>query len=452
MRNIQRNDMTKGSFGSRIHRWGAIAFLGTMILPMAGCSEDSLLDFSDPDIIVDASSASGAIALRNGVIQRLNDATSGGEGLWFMGGLVTDEWRSGDTFEQRNTTDQRSILNTNSFLSGQLLTLNRVRIQGEQAINSLRQYAPTPTSNIGLMFAASAYAINLEGEHYCNGVPFGEFVNAVAEDGDPVTVDSVFKRALASGDSALKYIDGTGGAAVRDLAAVVRGRALLNLGRYAEAATAVAAVATTFKYDMTHSANTGTNQIWSLNSSQKRYVVGNLEGGNGLPFRTATDPRLPTTATGNAFDSQTPWIGQLKYGQFDPVSIATGIEARMIEAEAALRIPDVGTWLARLNTARATVAGLAPLTDPGTTAARVDLMFRERAFWFFGTGHRLGDLRRMVKQYGRSAESVFPTGDFGKGGSYGPDINVPIPNSELNNPKFVAAGMDQNNTCLDRNP
>lgn len=451
MRNIQRNDMTYGSFGTRVRRWGAVALLGAVILPMAGCSEESLLEFKDPDIITDASSASGAIALRNGVIQRLNTATSGDEGLWFFGGLVTDEWRSGDTFEQRNTTDQRSILNTNSFLDDQLLALNRVRIQGEGAIAALRQYAPTPTSNIGLMFAAGAYAMNLEGEHYCNGVPFGEYVNGVAEDGDPVTVDSVFKRALASGDSALKYIDGTGGAAVRDFAAVVRGRALLNLGRYADAAAAVAAVATTFKYEMTHSANTGTNQIWSLNSSQKRYVVGNLEGGNGLAFRTASDPRLPTTASGNAFDSQTPWIGQLRWGQFDPVAIADGIEARMIEAEAALKNNDVATWLAKLNVARATVAGLAPLTDPGNATARVDLMFRERAFWFFGTGHRMGDLRRMIKQYGRGSETVFPTGDFGKGGSYGPDINVPISIEELNNPKFAAV-MDQNNTCLDRNP
>ena len=44
---------------------------------------------------------------------------------------------------------------------------------------------------------------------------------------------------------------------------------------------------------------------------------------------------------------------------------------------------------------------LAALADPGTPAAREDLMFRERAFWLFGTGHRLGDMRRMIRQYGR---------------------------------------------------
>lgn len=454
MRTNQRDDMTNRSLESRIRRWGGTAWLAVLALPIAGC-ESSLLDFKDPDIITNAESASGAIALRNGVIQRLNGATSGGEGLWFFGGLVTDEWRSGDTFEQRNTTDQRSILTTNSFLGGQMLALNRVRIQGEQAINSLRKYSPTPTSNIGLMFAVTAYALNLEGEHYCNGVPFGEFVDGVAADGAPVTVDSAFKRALAAGDSALKYIDGTEGPRVRDLANVVRGRALLNLGRYNDAATAVAGVVTTFKYEMTHSANTTTNQLWALNTGAKRYVVGDNEGGNGLPFRSANDPRLPTEAPGlNAFDTQTPYVGQLLYGQFSAVPIANGIEARMIEAEVALKNNDVVTWLARLNTARTTVTGLAPLTDPGNTTARVNLMFRERAFWLFATGHRMGDLRRMVKQYGRGAETVFPTGAFGKGGNYGSDINIPISQSELNNPIFAEAmaKVGPNATCLDRLP
>lgn len=436
MRNDQRIAMTMHR-RSPVRRLGAAAVLAAAALT-AGC-ESSLLEYKDPDIITNAESAAGALALRNGVIQRLNAATSGGESLWLFGGLATDEFRSGDTFEQRNSTDQRSILETNSFLSGQMLTLNRVRTQATQAIVALRTYAPTPTSNVGLMFAATAYANNLQAEHYCNGIPLStrDPVSGAETLGTPLTVDSVFKLAVAAADSALKYIDGTDGPKVRDLAAVVKARALVNLGQHSQAATAVANVATSFTYNMTHSANTTTNQIWALNSSAKRYVVGNSEGGNGLPFRSASDPRLTTTASGNAFDSQTPWIGQTKYGQFDPMPIANGIEARLIEAEAALRNNDVSGWLAKLNTARATVAGLAPLTDPGSTTARVDLMFRERAFWMFGTGHRMGDLRRLVRQYSRSAESVFPTGAFGKGGNYGSDVNIPISNDERNNTNFT---------------
>ena len=56
-----------------------------------------------------------------------------------------------------------------------------------------------------------------------------------------------------------------------------------------------------------------------------------------------------------------------KYPSIDsPVAMVTGIEARVIEAEAALQGSNLTLWLQKLNDARATVTGLAPLTDPGT--------------------------------------------------------------------------------------
>src|SRR2546427_2492393 len=77
------------------------------LLGLAGC--DSILDVTDPDIIYDAGSAAGALALHNGVILRFNLAMDGGgdapDGVFLFSGLLADEWRSGDTFEQRNTTD-----------------------------------------------------------------------------------------------------------------------------------------------------------------------------------------------------------------------------------------------------------------------------------------------------------------------------------------------------------
>ncbi len=91
-----------------------------------------------------------------------------------------------------------------------------------------------------------------------------------------------------------------------------------------------------------------------------------------------------------------------------PVPLATGTEARLIEAEAALAAANATDYLAKLNVPRAAFTGgtLAPLADPGTKAAREDLLFRERAFWMYFTAHRVGDLRRLVRQYGRAATSV----------------------------------------------
>ena len=135
----------------------------------------------------------------------------------------------------------------------------------------------------------------------------------------------------------------------------------------------------------------------------------------------------------------------LKYNTLSaPVIHVSGIEARMIEAEAALAAGDNTTWLAKLNAARATISSLTPLSDPGTATARVDLTFSERAYWMFMTGHRLGDLRRLVRQYGRGAETVFPTGAYHKDNLVrGTDVNIIIPISERNNPNFKG--------CLDRN-
>ena len=62
-------------------------------------------------------------------------------------------------------------------------------------------------------------------------------------------------------------------------------------------------------------------------------------------------------------------------------------------------------------------------------------------------GRRLGDMRRLVRQYGRDASTVFPAGPFFKGGFYGGDVNFPVPQAEQNNPEFQKAG----GACTDRN-
>ena len=104
---------------------------------------------------------------------------------------------------------------------------------------------------------------------------------------------------------------------------------------------------------------------------------------------------------------------------------------------------------AQLNTLRATgiAPAIAPLAaSPTTQAAAVDMLFKERAYWLFLTGHRLGDMRRLIRQYSRTAATVFPVGNmrYRPGNTYGTDVNLVIPFIERNNPKFAG--------CLDRNP
>jgi starch-binding outer membrane protein, SusD/RagB family len=86
---------------------------------------------------------------------------------------------------------------------------------------------------------------------------------------------------------------------------------------------------------------------------------------------------------------------------------------------------------------------LPALTLQVGTAAQVDQLFKERAYWLYLTSHRLGDLRRLIRQYGRTATSVFPSGPYFKGGQYGTDVNSPVPQQEQNNPKYVAGSCKQ---------
>jgi hypothetical protein len=79
---------------------------------------------------------------------------------------------------------------------------------------------------------------------------------------------------------------------------------------------------------------------------------------------------------------------------------------------------------------------------PTTKDAAVDLLFREKAFWQFGRGVRMDDLRRLVRQYGRAQDAVFPSGKFVKTGNYGSQVSFPVPDDEKTNPNFVG--------CLDR--
>jgi hypothetical protein len=210
--------------------------------------------------------------------------------------------------------------------------------------------------------------------------------------------------------------------------------------------------------------------VWSLNIAGRRYLVGNNESGEGLNFFSANDPRLPT-CLGNdatcrargitntaAFNNAPGLRVQLLWDErSDPVALVTGIQARLIEAEAALRGSTPAQAVTILNQIRSSVTtvtgvsgtiALPALTDPGTQEGRIDLLFREKAFWNYGLGQRLGDLRRLVRQYNRPATSVFPSGPYAAtaGLTYGSDVNFPIPQSERNNPEF-----GQNGACIDRN-
>ena len=446
--------------------------LAVAVMPGIACSSpDEYLTVTDPDIInpADVQSAAGANAVRIGALTRLNQATSGQntagtESLFLLGGLFSDEWNNGDSFIARQEVDQRVITIQNNFLTDANRALHRARLAAVLAIDLLREWNPTgPAAELAEMYLVQAYVENIIAEHYCNGIIISTVKDGETVYGDPITVTETLDLALAHADSGLALITGTGAADVRirNALRVVKGRILVNLNRQADAATAVNGVPTNFAYQMLHSVTTSQtqNQIWNFNNNARRYSVSTGEGTNGLNFATANDPRIPICQGGDAVcrtigvtlttrdDLTLPiYVQRIWTVREAPVTIIGGIEARMIEAEAQLKAGQAAASLATLNAARTTVTGLAPLTDGATDAARVDQLFRERAFWMFSTGHRTGDMRRLIRQYGRTANSVFPIGAWHKAGSYGGDVTIPLPLAEQTNPNLPTSAS----TCIDR--
>ncbi|MCE2952856.1 MAG: hypothetical protein ACK6DR_17695 [Gemmatimonas sp.] len=434
----------------------------------AGCTTDTL-EITDPDVlnVNDYATTAGATPLRLGVIQDFQNVFSGNaslESMVVVTGNVSDEMYSTDTFDDRLFPNQRAMNDNLPALDGFYRNLHRARSGATRTINVLRRVAPTPVQNIGEMYNIRGFVETFFAEAYCSGVPFSEEDGTTTEFGQPQTTAQIYTRALASFDSALASA-GTD-TRVQNIARIGRARVLLNQGRFDDAAAAVAAVPTSFAWVTAHSTGSGRqeNGMWNaLTVPNSRYAIvlpdaqGRGEGLNGIAFLTTpADPRIPwvpSTRTGfNGSSRNLPT--QLKYDRTTGAVVANGIEARLIELEARVRRDnqaDRDAVFAGLNNLRATATtpAMAPLpgSAPTTQAAAVSLLFEERAKWLYLTGHRLGDLRRLVRQYGRAANTVFPTGNLPAplAGVYGNDVNLPIPFDEKNNPKATAG-------CLDRNP
>lgn len=457
------------------------------VLPLAGCGDrfESLLEVEDPTVALPGTiqdplalpavqaSVIGDFAVAYGGIPGGGSTL---EGQILVSGLLGDELYSPDSFPTRVEVDQRMTEFDNATMQDVFRRLSRARVTAERATGLFEQFGPNTAGHAeSLSFAGYSYI--LFGENYCSGVPFSTLPEAgPIEFGAPLPTAEIFGRALERFDAALAAANAalatanalpaapatTKNAAIaaaerqQNLARIGRGRTLLNLNRRAEAAAAVADVPTAYAYRIERSTNSTreNNGVWDGINNARRYGVADQEGGNGLPYRTANDPRVrsdrPTGNAGIGFDQSTPLFRQLKYPNRDsPVDLALGTEARLIEAEAALP-GNVGALVTSLNAVRATFTGTNAvpalvLADVQALSQqqRVDLLFRERAFTMWLTSHRLGDMRRLIRQYGRGSETVFPTGAFFKGGPYGNQVSLPVPFDELNNPQFVRCDPTQ---------
>jgi hypothetical protein len=460
-------------------RWGATAgAAAAAVLAIGACSsfKDQLLEPQNPGLIdpTAVSSAPAALALKVGAMGRVRYVVDCGSGnnecLWEEAGSLADEFHNSDFQNVRQDIDQRQIADDNTTVPWTSVTQNRGFVR--DAIEKMKQYLPDNNADIGELYLGLGFLEMSLGENYCNGIPLGHTVAGVVTYGTSLTDAQVLDSASAHVDTALTLTAGTDEAsqAVHQAALIIKARILTDQAKYAAAAALVtpSAVPSTYQYLFATSAASGNDDlgIWVVNNSTARLSVSDsaeIVNGkvtvtkNALPFASANDPRIPVKSgddvnpTVGPEDTATPMFVQLLYGRDDPIAMASGIDARFIEAEAKLNAADIGGMMAILNglrTAPPPIGVFQPrsmpaLPTPASQDAATTLLFREKAFWTFGRGQRLNDLRRLMRQYKRAEENVFPTGNYFKGGTYGHSIQFPVPNSERTNPNFTG--------CLDRN-
>ncbi|HKT09875.1 MAG TPA: hypothetical protein VJR24_18380 [Gemmatimonadaceae bacterium] len=436
------------------------------VVGVAGC--DHLLRVQDPDV-ASPGSVSGADKLPTQLGASIGtfqvgfggDGSGGNEGLVNMTGLFTDEFSFAETFPTRRVVDNRSTTNNNSSLLTIFFNIQQARAIAASASDAYNQFDPSNADHSQVL-SNEAYSQLLMAEMYCGAVPFSkQNADGSQSNSTPLTTPQMLQTAIATFDSAISIADSAGDGNRDGLARVGKARALMDLGgaNIAIADTVVTNVPTTFVSQVLHSENTSreNNGVNELVFSEHRWTVGDSEGINGLPFVSAHDPRVGTVHVGIGFDHATPVFGPLKDStRSSPETLASGVEARLINAEAALDAGNTALWLSDLNDLRANATSLgvdstlAPLADPGAANnARLLLTMRERAFWLFASAHRLGDMRRLTRAvadggYGLDVNSVYPVGTWHNtaGQTYGSDVNFPIPLEEGNNPNFNAAQCD----------
>ncbi len=455
------------------------ALIGLALSVIAGTSACSLNDLvSKAELPVDQidpakfKTHEGALDAYRGTIVAFANAIAGSR--WAVGstelggsevasyirvsGLLTDELQAVNVAKEfpalfsEEAWDSRNISESAEVASSEhMIAIQHVRNLAQEARGLLRKYAPDePAALHGHLYALEAYAELLLADLYCSGIP----LSTVDFEGDftltrGFTTQEVYAHAITLFDSAASLAADS--SRIVYLADVGRGRAYLALGEYAEAKVAVHQVPDQYQYLVTYATTRG-----KIVPAARHVIIADREGQNGLPFVSGGDPRTTLPAL---------------FSRIAPLILASGVEARLIEAEVALRDDSV-SWLDKLNALRTTctddvicpvpapagiggVANLSRLSDPSTATlppektikdARIDLLFEERAYWFFLTGHRQGDLRRLVREYQRDEHTVYPTGTWGTLGvsSYGSNVNIPVDGQEVKaNPLYRG--------CFDRN-
>ena len=339
------------------------------------------------------------------------------------------------------------------------------------SLDQVSSLASGLNTQLATLKANEGFTLLFLAENYCNGLPLWDGKDETNVETVTLSTTELYAAAVIQFDSALTLI-GTADPQIRRLALVGKARTIVDQAKaggqaasYAAAAALVGEVPTGYVFNAAYSASSQgmENGLYDWGFNTPNWGASNAEGcerrelrpgeGSARQHRSGENGRLsgryalqhlqplqqarrtrgtrhrhrsPSHRGGvsTCFRERRRLACNAQSSPFDAPAVRHGDDER--------RRPRPKTYPDD-NVLR---AGLAPLADPGTPESRISLHFRERGFWLYLTAHRLGDFRRLIRQYGRNAEAVFPTGAYFKGGAYGTDVVLPPNNTETNNPNW----------------
>lgn len=408
-------------------RLTSILAAATLVLATGACT--SLIEVDAPsrvaaDKLDDPSNAS---LLVNSVGADYECALAG---YIVAAGLVGNELEIGSTgiavkeYDKRDFNPSASLYSTAACTGlGVYKPLQTARFQGDNTTRLLEGWSDTEVANRQQLIAtASAYAgysLLLLGESMCS---------AAIDVGPEITPAQMFQEAEARFTKALTAAQGN--ADLTNWARVGRARARLRQGNASAAATDAQSVPVGFVKTATYSTEVPRreNLVWVNGQRARLFVID--PSYRGLTFNGTADPRVNVVPgpVAMASDGVTPlWITNKYASASASIPLATGLEARLIVAEAA-----GGQTAVDIINELHDLVGLPHFSSSDPAAIQAQLV-EERRRTFFLEGHHLGDVRQYNIPLTPAPGVPFKDG----GGTYRDQKCFPLPDSErLNNPNI----------------
>lgn len=444
---------------------GPLAILVLLAASLLAC-DTGLLDVDDPTVLTpDEIAGANAVPTRlNGMIRGFQEAQ---DSYLRYAVYMTDEMIASGTITDRTDVDFRDVEANNVTLTNELYEeMQTARVVSGQLISAFSENLGDADfsdvegelqAGIALGNLYAGYVRVFFGELYCRAVIQGE------GEGPDFTSEETLQAALPYFESAIDAADSYGLPDVATAARVGQARALLGLGRYSDAASAVAPVPSEFVYTTEYSSNTfaQSNELmqwtWGQGGPNIRWTIGDGTAAERDRERFlyfdewASQGLIDSVAPGLSADNAAlPVNLQLLYSELSSnIVLASGWEARMIEAEAELRLGDpevaedsVNVLLtdpqqtynpmlavnpnltsSRMGGRIPAIGAFDPVDFTGDLATDLEQLARARTAGLWLTGERQGTMRRFAEADG---VDLFPD-------RRGEDVCLPLVQQEIDN-------------------